>query len=309
LGKWFAIPTPEPIGFPIIRGVSLISMVTGWLVDLMLGPYAGKQSGETALLWQMLDRLKSGDTLVADCFYCTYWIVVACKNKGVNIVMKNHDKRDDDPLGANRIDKHQRTTVWLRPQRPAWMSEQEYADCPEQIEIRLVDIIIEQPGFRSKKYTIATTILETKVFTRDWLTDVYRSRWLVELDIRAIKCSLGMDIIRAKTPAMVQTEIWSCLLAYNLIRMKMLQSCAANGRMPRTLSFTTTLQLLANNWLLASVMLTRELVELGQQTSSSEVVGNRPDRVEPRANKRRPKLLALLTKPRHVAKLELITAA
>jgi hypothetical protein len=118
-----------------------------------------------------------------------------------------------------------------------------------------------------------------------------------------------MDIVRAKTPEMVKTEIWSCLLAYNLVRMKMLQSCAANGRMPRTLSFTTTLQLLANNWLVASVTLTRELVELGQQISSSEVVGNRPDRIEPRANKRRPKLIALLTKPRHIAKQELITAA
>ena len=128
----------EGLGFPIIRGVSLISMVTGLLIDLALGPYAGKQSGETALLWKMLDQLKPGDTLVTDCFYCTYWIVAACKNKGVNIVMKNHDKRDDDPLGAKRIDKHQRTTVWLRPQRPSWMSEEEYAKCPEQIEIRLV---------------------------------------------------------------------------------------------------------------------------------------------------------------------------
>ena len=299
----------EGLGFPLIRGVSLISMVTGLLVDLVLGPYAGKQSGETALLWQMLGQLKPGDTLVADCFYCTYWIVAACKAKGVNIVMKNHDKRNDSPLGARRIDEHQRTTVWHRPQRPDWMSEEEYAQCPEQIEIRLVDVNIEQPGFRSKKYTIATTILDTEVFTRDWITTVYRSRWLVELDIRSIKCSLGMDIIRAKTPEMVQTEIWSCLLAYNLIRMKMLQSCAATGRMPRTLSFTTTQQLLANNWLLASTTLTAELIELAQQTSASEMVGRRPDRVEPRANKRRPKLLALLTKPRALAKQELAAAA
>ena len=118
-----------------------------------------------------------------------------------------------------------------------------------------------------------------------------------------------MDIVRAKTPAMVKTEIWSCLLAYNLIRMKMLQSCAANARMPRTLSFTTTMQLLATNWVLASVALSEQLIELGRQTSCSEVVGNRLDRIEPRANKRRPKLIALLTKPRHIAKLELITAA
>ena len=87
--------------------------------------------------------------------------------------------------------KHQRTTVWLRPPRPDWMSEEEYAQCPEQIEIRLVDVIIEQPGFRSKKYTIATTILGHEVFTRDWITNVYRSRWLVELDIQGDQMFVG----------------------------------------------------------------------------------------------------------------------
>lgn len=299
----------EGLGFPIIRGVCLTSMVTGLLTDMTLGPYAGKQSGETALLWQMLERLEPGDTLVADCFYCTYWIVAACNRRGVNIVMKNHDKRHDDPRGATRINKHQRIAVWLRPSCPEWMSEEEYAACPTRIEIRLVDVIIGQPGFRSKKYTIATTILDTDVFTRDWITNVYRSRWLVELDIRTIKCSLDMDTVRAKTPEMVRTEIWSCLLAYNLIRMKMLQSCAAHGRMPRTLSFATTQQLLANNWLMAIVGLTAELIELGQRTSASQFVGTRPDRVEPRANKRRPKLLALLRKPRPQARLDLVAAA
>jgi hypothetical protein len=299
----------EGLGFPIIRGLTLISLVTGLLFDLAIGPYAGKQTGETALLWKMLYQLKPGDTLVADCYLCTYWIVAACKSKDVNIVMKNHDKRDDDPIGARRIDKHERITVWLRPQRPDWMSEEEYAACPEQIEIRLVDLIIEQAGFRSKKYTIATTMIDEKVYSRHWITNVYRSRWLAELDIRTIKCSLDMDIVRAKTPAMVKTEIWSCLLAYNLIRLKMLQRCTAIGRMPRTLSFTTTMQLLATNWVLASVMLTNELVQLGLETSSSQTVGNRPDRIEPRANKRRPKLLALLTKPRHIAKAELVNAA
>jgi hypothetical protein len=111
------------LGFPIIRGVCLISLTTGLLCDLELGPYSGKQSGETALLWKMLGQLNPGDTLVADCFYCTYWLVAACQNKGVKIVMKNHDKRPDDPLGAQRINKHERTNVWLRPQRPNWMSQ------------------------------------------------------------------------------------------------------------------------------------------------------------------------------------------
>ena len=299
----------EGLGFPIVRGVGLISLVTGLLVDLVLGPYAGKQSGETALLWKMLDELKPGDTLVADCFYCTYWLIAACKNRGVNIVMKNHDKRDNDPLGANRINRHERLTTWLRPQRPEWMTEQEYEQLPKKIEIRLVDVIVEQPGFRSKKYTVATTISDRIVYTREWIANVYRSRWIVELDIRSIKCSLGMDIIRAKSPAMVKTEIWSCLLAYNLIRLKMLQSCSINGRMPRTLSFTATMQMLATKWVVAAVVLTTELVLLGTQSPASERVGNRLDRVEPRANKRRPKLIALMTKPRQVLVQELMSAA
>lgn len=299
----------EGLGFPLIRCVALISMVTGMLFDLAIGPYSGKQSGETALLWQLLGQLRPGDTLVADSYLCTYWIVAACQVRGVNIVMKNHHKRNDHPRDARQLSRYQRVTTWHRPSRPDWMTEEEYAACPKEIEIRLVDVTIDQKGFRSRQHTIATTILETKVYSREWISSVYRSRWMVELDIRSIKCSLDMDIIRAKTPAMVRTEIWSCLLAYNLIRMKMLQCCAIHGDMPRSLSFTTTMQLLANNWALASANLTRALVELGKQAPRSETVGNRLDRVEPRANKRRPKLLALLTKPRHQARQELGEAA
>ena len=123
-------------------------MVTGLWVALEFGPDAGKQSSETWLLWQMLDQLKPGDTLVADCFYCTYWLVAACKNKGANIVMKNHHKREDNPLGARQLNQHERTTGGLKPQRRDWMSEQEYDAMPEQVEIRLVDIVINQAGLQ-----------------------------------------------------------------------------------------------------------------------------------------------------------------
>ena len=94
----------------------------------------------------MLDQLNPGDTLVADCFYCTYWLIAACKNKGVNIVMKNHDKRDDDPIGATQINQHERTTVWPKPQRPDWLSEEDYRALPEQIEIRRHRKLYRPPG-------------------------------------------------------------------------------------------------------------------------------------------------------------------
>lgn len=108
----------EGLGFPILRCVSLISLTTGLLVDLAIGPYSGKESGETALLRQLLDNLQSGDVLVADSYYCSYWIIAACQARGVKIVMKNHHKRDDHPVGARRINQRERLVTWDRPQRP-----------------------------------------------------------------------------------------------------------------------------------------------------------------------------------------------
>ena len=260
----------EGLGFPILRCVSLISMATGILVDLACGPYCGKESGETALLWQLLDQLQPGDILVADSYYCTYWLVGACRARGLKVVMKNHHKRDDHPNGARRLNKHERIVVWDRPPRPDWMSQEEYSQQPETIEVRLVDVQVAQPGFRPDAFTVATTIMDRKVYSAAWIGSVYQSRWLVELDIRSIKCSLGMDVLRAKTPEMVRIELWSCLLAYNLIRLKMLQSCAISGRDPRSLSFTTTLQLLGTSWLLCAVIgVTGELSALGQAASCS----------------------------------------
>lgn len=300
----------EGLGFPILRCVTLTSLETGMLVDLACGPYCGKESGETALFWQLLEELQPGDIVVADSYYCTYWLIAACRARGAFVVMKNHHRREDHPKGARRLGKGERLVTWDRPQRPDWMSQEEYQQQPESIEIRLVDVSVGQPGYRPDQFTVATTILDRKRFPRTWIASVYRSRWLVELDIRSIKCSLGMDVLRAKSPEMVRTELWSCLLAYNLVRLRMLQSCAAKGRDPRSVSLATTQQLLATNWVLCAVIgVTDELATLAQKTSVSERIGHREGRIEPRANKRRPKLIALMTKPRDQLHAELAAAA
>jgi hypothetical protein len=300
----------EGLGFPILRCVTLTSLFTGLLFDLACGPYSGKETGETALMRELLDNLQPGDTLVADCYHCTYWLIAACQQRGVHIVMKNHHKRDDHPADSVRLCKGERLVTWPRPSRPEWMSEEDYTQQPETLVIRLVDVAVSRRGYRPDTFTVATTMLDDREEPADWIRSVYESRWLVELDIRAVECSLNMDILRAKSPDMVRTELWSCLLAYNLIRLKMLQSGVASGRDPRSLSFTTTQQLLATNWLLCAVIgATEELTELGRQASVSERVGHRDGRVEPRVNKRRPKILALMKRPRHLLKLELEAAA
>ena len=115
----------------------------------------------------MLGALRPGDVLIADGYYCTYWLLAMCKARGVEVVMKNHHKREDQPVDARPICKGQRKVVWPRPQCPDWMSKQEYATIPRSIEIRLVDVQVNEPGFRTDQFTVATTILDHRVFTTE----------------------------------------------------------------------------------------------------------------------------------------------
>lgn len=289
----------EGLGFPILRGVVLICMRTGLSLDADVGPYSGKGTGETALLWKLLDTLRAGDILVADSYYCTYWLLAECRRRDVHVVMRNHHLRDDSPADARRLVRGQCIATWGRPQRPTWMDEATYATMPQSIEVRLVESVNEQPGQRTEKFTITTTLLDHKLYDAAWLAGIYRGRWRVELDIRAIKVTLGMDILRAKTPDMVRTELWSCLLVYNLLRESMLQAARANGRTCRTLSLTATLQMLGNLWLASAIHnFDSRLPQWFQTHQVALQVGNRPGRNEPRVNKRRPKVLKLMTEPR-----------
>lgn len=287
------------LGFPILRGVALVCMRSGLLLDADVGPYSGKGTGETALLWKLLDALRAGDILVADSYYCTYWLLAACRARGVHVVMRNHHLRDDAPADARRLVKGQCVATWVRPPRPRWMDETMYATMPEVLKVRLLESPNEQPGQRTEKLTIATTLLDHRLYDAAWLAGIYRGRWRVELDIRAIKVTLGMDILRAKTPEMVRTELWSCLLVYNLLRESMLQAARASGRACRSLTLTATLQMLGNLWLTAAIQAVDvELRTLFQTHQIALKVGHRPGRNEPRVNKRRPKMLKLMTEPR-----------
>lgn len=287
------------LGFPILRGVALTCMHTGILLDAAVGPYSGKGTGETALLWKLLDALRPGDLVVADSYYCTYWLLAECRRRGAHVVMRNHHLRDDSPADARRLTKGQCVAAWVRPPRPAWMDEAKYATMPPSIEVRLVESVNEQPGQRTEKFTLATTLLDPKQYDARWLAAIYRGRWRVELDIRGIKVTLGMDVLRAKTPEMVRTELWSCLLAYNLIREAMLRAAERAGRCCRSMSLTAAMQMLGALWLANAIHgSSAELRSLFQKHQLTTKVGHRPGRNEPRVNKRRPKILKLMTQPR-----------
>ena len=189
------------------------------------------------------------------------------------------------------------------------MDQATYDRMPASIDLREVHVRVSEPGFRTESFVAVTTLTDAAEYAKDDIAELYHSRWQAELDIRAIKITMGMDILRCKTPEMVRREIWTCLLAYNLIRQTLLQSARKAGVSPRALSFTAALQSIAASWLVIVLCdddLTTLLIDATSVSLAEHVVGNRPGRLEPRAIKRRPKPHDLLTKPRAQARAEMI---
>ena len=196
--------------------------------------------------------------------------------------------------------------TWTKPPRPSWMDEASYASMPDQLVVREVRVRIGVPGFRTKVVVVVTTLLDAEVYSARDLAELYRARWHAELDLHALKITLGMDVLRCKTPEMVRKEVWAHLLAYNLIRTLMAQAAKETGCTPRDLSFKGTLQTMkefAERLLNARGPTCEQLHEWLLLAVAAHQVNDRPDRVEPRARKRRPKQYPRLTQPRRLARL------
>jgi hypothetical protein len=297
------------LGFPIARMVLLFSLATAMVSGMAMGPYSGKKTGETALLRQLFQQFKPGDVLLADRYYCSYFLIALLLELGVDFVVRLHQKRTADFRRGRRLGKGDHLVRWTRPAQPEWMDQKTYQRMPESIEVREVEVHIDQPGFRTESLVVVTTLTDARKYTKDDLAELYHKRWLAELDIRAIKITLGMDVLRCQSPEMVRKEIWTCLLAYNLIRKTLLDVAHQSRLSPRQLSFTAAMQKIAAGWI-AVLLLDEAGMSLLIQAHLSDLmkyeVGNRPDRVEPRAVKRRPKPHRLLTEPRNEARAKLL---
>ena len=301
---------PPGLGFPIARVVVLLSLATAMLKDMALGPYTGKETGETALLRQLLERFQPGDILLADRYYCSYFMIAMLMESGIDFVTRVHQRRAVDFQRGRRLGKGDHVIRWRLPSKPDWMDQRTYDQMPASIEVREIQVHVSQPGFRTESFVVVTTLTDTAEYSKDDVAELYHYRWLAELDIRAIKITLGMDVLRCKTPKMVRKEMWTCLMAYNLIRQTILQSARESGHLPRGLSFTAAMQSIAASWLvivLSDDSVAARLMETVVANLTEHTIGDRPDRIEPRAVKRRPKPHHLLTKPRAQARAELLT--
>lgn len=302
----------QGLGFPILRAVALCSLATGMVMALACGPYAGKETGETALLRTLFDALSRGDVVLGDRYFGGWFMLALLQALGVDSVSRLHQLRTADFGRGRRLGKGDHVVSWPKPQRPEWMDQETYDRLPQQLEMRELRVNVDVPGFRTESLVVVTSLLDPKDYSRDDLANLYRRRWGVELHIRDIKTAMKLEVLRCKTPAMVRQELWTGLLVYNLIRRSILQSAHEAERQPDELSFTATMQMMANTWLLSAVVVdgtgdvAEPLVTLRVIHGGSHRVGNRPDRVEPRAVKRRPKSHPLLTTPRGQAHAALV---
>lgn len=288
------------LGFPLTMLVALISFSTGAVLRWANGSCRGKGTGEQALFRFLMPHLTEGDIILADRYYCTYFTVAMLIERGVDILTRQHQRRFTDFRKGTRLGKRDRLVTWDRPQRPQWMDAATYERMPEQLTLRQTEVAGR---------ILVTTLTDADGVTPLDLDALYRSRWQVEVDLRSIKAVLGMDILRAKSPAMIVKEIAAHLLAYNLVCGLMARAAVGRQVIARSISFKGSLQLLLAfqqqlRWSgrkSIAVMGAHLLGAIGLMT-----LPIRPGRVEPHAIKRRPKGHALLTMPRHVAREQIM---
>ena len=288
------------LGFPTMRAVALISLSTGAVVDFGCAPHEGKGTGEGTLLAGMFDTLKRGDILVADRYYPSYHTVGALLRRGVDMVSISHQARIVDFSEGIQLGEKDHIVEWHKPAYRDRMNAEEYSKLPDTVSVREFVIEIDGRGGQREQAVVISTMTDPSI-PQEELSDLDWRRWNCELDLRSIKQSMHMDVLRCKTPEMVVKEIYCHLLAHNLLRGTMVESAKRKDVQPRQLSVKGTMQAVESFTpaMMAAAQVGDNLYDAMLTTVSTHRVGNRPGRQEPRLKKRRPVWRELMMKPRN----------
>jgi hypothetical protein len=300
-------PQPEVqrpgIGFPLARLTVLLSLATGACHDLAMAPYAGKGTGEKTLVRQLYDILKPGDVVLADALFDDYFIAWELRQRGIELVARAQYQRVGTQTVQSGPDGD--LIAWQRPNKPHGMKGEQYRTYPKTLLMRQVSVDARDKDNRVEQFQVITTILDAAI-DGGQIGALYERRWDGEVNIRSIKSTMKMDVLRCKTPEMVRKEIWAHLLAYNLLRTVMAVAAAEGDVEPRKISFKGAKQ--AVTAFAPKIEAARpedraRLIDVMLTAIAYYRVGDRPGRWEPRARKRRPKPGMRLMQPRATAGL------
>ena len=280
------------VGFPLARLVMVICLATGAALDVAVGPHSGKGSGELGLVRRLLEGFRPGDVMLADALYCNYFLIATLMAAGVDVLFEQNGSRITDFRRGQSLSTRDHLVRWPKPAvRPEWMTPEQYARFPDELTLREAKVAHQ---------VLVTTLLDHSQVGKDDLSALYARRWNVELGLRNLKTTTGMDVLSCQTPAMNEKQLWVHLLAYNVIRLLMAQAASNAGIDPRELSFKHTVQLWTE-WVSRGLPATKDCGRLFTLIAQCRV-GNRPGRIEPRMRKRRPKPYPWLKVPRAQAR-------
>jgi hypothetical protein len=304
-GNQRAFPQPsnqkKGCGFPVAKLVGCFCLASGALLHWAEGTL---HVHESKLFRKLFAFFLADDVILTDRGLCSYYDIAILLKAGVDTVMRLHQARPKDLRKGKRLGPNDRLVTWQKPkQRPRGCTVTDWRRMPDTLTLRLVYVSISVPGFRTQSLVVVTTLTDPIRYPAAELAKLYMRRWAVELFFRDIKITLGMDILRCQTPAMVRKEIVMHAIAYNLIR-GLMQQAAALYRVPiERLSFKGSVDTLRqwSDMLNAAHDMPREQARLFNQLLqilAEDIVPLRPDRAEPRVRKRRPKAYPLMTHPR-----------
>ena len=287
-------------GFPLMKLVVIFSLCGGAVLKVILGSL---HHHDLRLLRGLWDELKKGDILLGDRAYGEFTTLAGLPRQGVDVVARLHQRRKVDFRKARRLGKNDGLFVWTKAcQQSEILSPNEWDLLPAQITVRILRFTTTIRGFRSRRVTLVTTLLDPKLYPAEELVALYARRWRLELCLRDLKTTMGMEPLRCKTPEMAEKELLAYLVAHNLVRCLMAEAVATHRVDLEQVSFKGSLDALRQFSDAISRApnrkLRRQLWEELLLNLARDLVPLRPNRTEPRALKRRPKPYPLLNKPR-----------
>lgn len=287
-------------GFPVMKLAVLFSLASGALLEVIFGNLHGH---DLRLFRQLWDSFKRGDIALGDRAYGEYGTMAALPQRGVDVVARLHARRKVDFRKARRLAKNDGLFVWRRGANQSELfSPEEWAQLPAQITVRILRFTAQVRGYRARRITLVTTLLDPKLYPAEELIGLYARRWRLELCLRDLKTTLGMEALRCQSPAMARKEVLAYLIAHNLTRCVMAEAAALYEADLERISFKGTLDALRQYSAAIAQARNRKVRRQLWEDLLVNLVRDqlpwRPDRVEPRAVKRRPKPYPLLNKPR-----------
>jgi hypothetical protein len=291
-------------GFPTMGIVGLLNLGHGGWEHIETCPYS---QHDTVAASSLATHLLEGDLLLADRAFCSYELIARCRQQGAHILMRLHQARDRslDWRKGRKISANERIVTWKRPQQPrgSTMTRAEWNALPATMELRLIRFHYENRAGRKAELIVVTSLLDPHQHAGDELADLYARRWDIELKLRDLKTTLGMERFDVKSPDMAHKTLWMSMIAYNLIRSLMQKAAAEAGEPVWHISFKGVLDLVAasHESLRTCAGKPRKRNTAVSQIISicaTKLVDIRPFRREPRAVKRRPKSYQLLTEHR-----------